>query len=133
MDWYPTLLKLAGANPGQKLAPDGVDIWPVLTQNAKAPRDAILLHGTSPGKAAVRMGDWKLLLNANERDAEDAAETRGKVELYNLADDPAEAKNLADSQPEKVKELRARLDVFLKDAVNPGGTAQPKRKRARKS
>ena len=140
VDWYPTLLKLAGANPEQKLAPDGVDIWPALTQSAKVPRDALLLHGTTPGKAAIRMGDWKLLLNASERDAEDApdepAAARGKVELYNLADDIAEAKNLADSQPDKVKELRERLNAFLKGAVKPGGsTEQPqvKRKGAKKA
>ena len=140
VDWYPTLLKLAGANPEQKLAPEGVDIWPALTQSAKVPRDALLLHGTTPGKAAIRMGDWKLLLNASERDGEDApdepASVRGKVELYNLADDIAEAKNLADSQPDKVKELRERLNAFLKDAVKPGGSTeqlQVKRKGAKQA
>ena len=123
VDWYPTLLKLAGASAEQKLAPDGLDIWPVLTQGAKSPHDAILLMGTRPGRAAVRMGDWKLLLNASEIDAEEAAaddDAKG-VELYHLADDPGESKNLAAAQPEKAKELRARLDVFLKDAAKPGG------------
>ena len=124
VDWYPTLLKLAGAPAEQKLAPDGLDIWPVLTQGAKSPHDALLLHGTTPGKAAIRMGDWKLLLNASEKDAEEApandAKAAGTVELYNLADDIAESKNLAASQPEKVKELRTRLASFLKDAVQPG-------------
>ena len=129
VDWYPTLLKLAGASAQQKLAPDGLDLWPVLTQGAKSPHDAILLMGTTPGRAAVRMGDWKLLLNASETDAEEAAgdvdkstATKG-VELYNLADDIGESKNLAASQPEKVKELRARLDAFLKGAVPPGNSA----------
>src|SRR6185369_16462802 len=71
VDWYPTLLKLAGAPTKQKLAPDGLDIWPVLTQGAKSPHDAILLSGLAPGKAAVRMGDWKLLLNPSDKNAED--------------------------------------------------------------
>ena len=100
----------------------------MLTQGAKSPHDAILLMGTMPGKAAVRMGDWKLLLNANEKDAEEAPEendrTAGNVELYNLAEDIGETKNLAAVQPEKAKELRARLDLFLKDAVQPGGPAK---------
>jgi arylsulfatase A-like enzyme len=124
VDWYPTLLKLAGAPPAQKLPVDGLDIWPVLTQGAKSPHDALLLHSTMPGRAAVRMGDWKLLLNASEQDAEEVAAAEpaesGKVELYNLAQDIAEKNNLAANQPEKVKELRARLNAFLKDAVEPG-------------
>ncbi len=124
VDWYPTLLKLAGASAEQKLAPDGLDILPVLTQGAKSPHDAILLHGTKPGTAAIRMGDWKLLLHASDVDAEEAGgekSTTGKsIELYNLAEDISESKNLAADQPEKVKALRARLDVFLKDAVKPG-------------
>jgi len=124
VDWYPTLLKLAGSPTAQKLAPDGLDIWPVLTQGAKSPHDAILLMGTVPGKAAVRMGDWKLLLNASEKDAEEApadeAKSSGNVELYNLAQDIGEKQNLAVAQPEKVKELRARLNAFLKGAVEPG-------------
>ena len=127
VDWYPTLLKLAGAPTKQKLAPDGLDLWPVLTQGAKSPHDAILLLGTVPGKAAVRMGDWKLLLNASERNAEEApddeAKSTGSVELYNLAADIGETKNLAASQPVKVKELRARLDAFLKNAAPPGHAA----------
>jgi arylsulfatase A-like enzyme len=128
-DWYPTLLGLAGAKPSQPLPVDGMDILPVLTGGTIS-RDALLLHGTSPGKAAVRMGDWKLLLNASEKDAEEASgedeKDMGKIELYNLADDIAETKNLATTQPEKAKELRERLRLFLKEAVAPGLQAEGK-------
>ena len=124
VDWYPTLLKLAGAPTAQKLPLDGLDIWPVLTAGAKSPHGAILLAGTVPGRAAVRMGDWKLLLNASEQDAEEvtteSAAPAGKVELYNLATDISEKQNLAATNPEKVKELRARLNTLLKDSVAPG-------------
>lgn len=127
VDWYPTLLKLARAPTAQKLAPDGLDIWPVLTQGAKSPHDAILLLGTVPGKAAVRMGDWKLLLNASEKNAEEApadeAKSTGSVELYNLAEDIGERKNLAAERLDKVKELRAKLDALMKNAVPPGNAA----------
>ncbi len=127
VDWYPTLLKLAGVSAGQKLPPDGLDIWPTLAHGTKSPHDAILLMGTSPGNAAIRMGDWKLLVNAGENDAEDAtavdAQSTGNVELYNLSDDIGERNNLAPSRPEKVKELRTRLALFLKDAAPSGNTA----------
>jgi arylsulfatase A-like enzyme len=134
IDWYPTLLKLAGAPGGQKLLPDGIDIWPVLTDGAKVSRDALLLHGTRPGVAAVRKGDWKLLVNAPEKDDEEGVarevSSQRTVELYHLAEDVGEANNLAASKPEKVSELRSRLDSLLKGAVAPGNpSVGPNRKR----
>ena len=124
IDWYPTLVQLAGGSLEQKLPLDGRDIWPVLTQGAKSPHDALLMAGRSADHVAVRMGDWKLLLNASDDDAEDGGKTvkpTGKLELYNLADDLSEKKNLANSHPEKVQELRARKDQFLKEATAPKG------------
>ena len=41
------------------------------------------------------------------------------VELFNLADDPYEKNDLAETQPEKLKELRARYDALAKQAVPP--------------
>ena len=141
VDWYPTLLKLAGASPVQPLSPDGMDIWPVLTARAKTPHDAILLMGLEPGRAAVRMGDWKLLWNPSQKDAEEmpgdgAAASSRNIELYNLADDIGEAQDLAAAHPRKVQELRDRLNIFLRDAVRPGNpeptNSQSATKRGRK-
>ena len=132
VDWFPTLVKLAGGSLDQKLPLDGLDIWPVLTQGAKSPHDALLLCGTVPQRVAIRAGDWKLLLNAKEKDAEEApADEPGgnKVELYNLATDIGEQKNLAAEQPEKVNELRAQLDAMMKTAVAPGQGTITQRKR----
>jgi hypothetical protein len=42
------------------------------------------------------------------------------VELYDLAADLGEQRNLASEQPAKVAELRARLDEWVKAAVPPG-------------
>jgi arylsulfatase A-like enzyme len=137
VDWYPTLVKLAGGSLEQKLPLDGLDIWPVLTQGAKSPHDAILNCGGQPSRVAVRRGDWKLLLNAGGADDEGGekaragkkARAKGKgkaqassesAELYNLAADIGEKNNLAAEQPDKVKELRARLDQWMKNAVPPG-------------
>ena len=140
VDWYPTLVKLAGGSLEQKLPLDGRDIWPVLTAGAKSPHDAILLCGTIPERRAIRMGDWKLLLNANDKDAEESGEARfdgAKVELYNLAADIGEKKNLAAEQPDKVKELRTRLEALMATAVASGAVAdetvaQPKRNRKKR-
>ena len=79
VDWYPTLVKLAGGTLEQKLPLDGRNIWPVLTENARSPHDAILLNST-PSHGAIRVGDWKLVLNGNA-DAHDHRRA-GNILLY---------------------------------------------------
>jgi len=119
IDWYPTLLKLAGAKSEQALPVDGKDIWPVLTEKAKSPHDAILLSGMSPGVCAVRAGDWKLVQHSTAAKKK-AAAAAPEYQLYHLKEDLGEKQNLADSQPEKLAEMKQKLQELLKNAVPPG-------------
>ena len=135
VDWFPTLVKLAGgslATDKQRLELDGRDVWPMLTEGAKSPHEAILCV-QSPQRAAVRMGDWKLIVNAAAKASEAAATpaparrkrrqqaTMGDgVELYNLATDIGETTNLADKEPQRVSSMRATLAALLKDAAPEG-------------
>lgn len=112
-DWYPTLVKLTGAPQEQKLPLDGKDILPVLTGEGSAPEREIVLN-LAPGGGAIRVGDWKLVIAGKE----------GR-ELYNLASDPSEKKDLAAGKPEKVKELKARYDQHAAQAVPPKAGPQP--------
>ena len=57
---------------------------------------------------AIRVGDWKLV-----------AEHAKPWELYNIATDPNEKTNIASANPEKVAELRAKLDTYAAEAVPP--------------
>jgi arylsulfatase A-like enzyme len=116
VDWFPTLAKLAGASVTQPLPLDGSDIWPVLSQGAKSPHEEILLVGSRAGQSAIRMGDWKLLVNPMEFKREVQC---SPVELYNLSEDIGEKTNLAAAQPERVKKMRARLDALLASPANP--------------
>lgn len=132
VDWYPTLARLAGASLDQKLSLDGRDAWAAIAAGAPSPHDAILLN-TTPTSGAIRMGDWKLVLNGSANDSEDAetpapsAAKKSKkkksadesVELFNLAQDPYEKTNLVATQPAKVAELRARYATFAAQAVAP--------------
>jgi arylsulfatase A-like enzyme len=123
VDWYPTLLKLAGSNLKQGLPLDGRDCWAAITQNAPSPHEAILINA-APHAGALRMGEWKLVLNGQRRDTEEN-ENSGpgpgpdRIELYNVAKDPGEKINLAASRLEKVRELRAHYDTFARAQVPP--------------
>ena len=54
---------------------------------------------------AVRKGDWKLIVFSVKNAAEE------RIELFNLEEDPNETTSLAESNPEKVRELRAELEA----------------------
>lgn len=137
VDWLPTLAKLAGATAQSKKPFDGRDIWPVLTEGKPSPHEHLLLN-TFGRTGAVRAGDWKLVRNGQGAIADEKTDDPKKmtpedkqakrraarnapdvIELFDLAADPAETKNLASSQPEKVRELLAKLDQFTKEAVPP--------------
>lgn len=60
---------------------------------------------------SVRQGDWKLIRRFQER----PGEYEGTRELFSLKDDLGETKNLAAAMPEKVKELDALIDGFVKE------------------
>ncbi|QDT56447.1 Arylsulfatase [Caulifigura coniformis] len=133
VDIYPTLLTLAGASLEQKTPLDGRDAWAAITQGAKSTRTEIL-HNTTPTTGAIRIGDWKLILNGNA--PVDNVETSGapirrrqrmgeRMELFNIAEDRSEKNNLAESHPDKVKELKARYDVLAAEAVPPKNEPKP--------
>jgi arylsulfatase A-like enzyme len=52
------------------------------------------------------------------------APERAPEELYDLEADPFETKNLAADQPEVLKELRARLEAWMKDTGDRGAEAE---------
>jgi arylsulfatase A-like enzyme len=92
MDILPTLTKLAGGKVPNDRKIDGGDIWPILSgaKDGKTPyKTFYFFRGLN--LQAVRSGPWKLHL--------------AKGDLYNLADDIAEAKNVAANNPDVVKRL----------------------------
>jgi arylsulfatase A-like enzyme len=97
-DWMPTFCRLAGYRAAGDLKWDGTDIWPSLTGESPRENHPLYWAGSSSGSQAVRRGDWKLIT----RNRDDSR----KLELFNLADDPHETKNLAPSRPKRVAKLQ---------------------------
>ncbi len=102
MDLAPTFLELAGAT-----YPDDGSVAPMLgeSMNAFLAGESDAVHDDSYvttlyhwGRAYLRQGDWKI---ANLEGPFSEAD----FELFNLAEDPGETTNLADSHPEKYSEM----------------------------
>ena len=124
LDLYPTLLALAGVAPAPGLQLDGTNLAGLLTRGEAPPAQPIFgffphyLHNprTVEPSVTVRYGSSKLLrFFARGPDGTDA------VELYDLATDIGEERNLAEQQPERVAALQRMIDDFLTatNAVTP--------------
>ncbi len=109
MDFFPTMLELAGLPLKPKLHVDGRSLLSQLKGNDTGNRTLHWhyphYHGSSwkPG-ASIRDGDWKLIEFYHYNN----------FELYNLAKDPGERTNLAKRNPRKAAELRAKLSAWQK-------------------
>lgn len=122
VDWYSTILALAGANPSQSLPPDGRDIRTALGGKPGPVHDEIIIN-SAPRVGAIRAGDWKLIVRQSAGNAPaDAAgpyPPPAPVELYDLARDSGEKSNVAAAHPDIVRDLRARYEKYAAQAVPP--------------
>jgi len=127
VDIRPTIDIICGAKPMTELPLDGLDISGVVAHGAESPHEFILLNST-PGSGAIRAGEWKLIAKHREKGKKKNARNAAAAtyELYNLGDDPYEKKNVAGENPEKVKELSAKLNRLAKEAVPPKSKSMPK-------
>ncbi len=99
-DWMPTFCSLAGYD-GRGLNWDGADLTQLLLERKILPDRAIYTAGPRWRSSSLRFGDFKLVVHGDK----DAA----KTELFNIARDPGERRNLASRQLDKVRELRGKL------------------------
>jgi arylsulfatase A-like enzyme len=100
-------------------APDSFNVLPALLGQSPVGRDILIEQG---GPMAIRKGPWKLVvatkgvaprkvvLEENDAPPRDTG-AGGGLQLFNLADDIAETKNLAEQMPDKTKELQ---DILAK-------------------
>ncbi|MBL8211592.1 MAG: sulfatase [Bryobacterales bacterium] len=107
-DLHATLVELAG---GTVAAPeDGRSLLPLLRDpQSRLDRDTLYFHyphyyETTTPVSCVRERDWKLLHYFED----------GRRELYHLAEDPYEQRDLAASQPERVRAMAAKLEAWWK-------------------
>jgi arylsulfatase A-like enzyme len=111
VDLYPTLVEIADADLPADYTLDGTSYAGLLMgESPSAERNPLYWHfpgylgagaenwRTKP-VSTIRDGDWKLMEWLED----------GRMELYNLAADIGEQKNLVESQPEKARQLQAKM------------------------
>ena len=110
MDFYPTLLDLAGIPLKPEQHMDGVSLLPVLEGKEIADRPLFWHYphyGNQGGEPSgiMRKDDWKLIHYYED----------GRNELYNLQTDLSETTDVAKDHPEIVSQMKQELDTWLEE------------------
>ncbi len=107
-DFYPTLLEAAGLPLRPEQHVDGRSFLPALRGEPGFDRGPLFWHyphygnqGGTPG-SSVREGDWKLIEFFED----------GRLELYNLREDPGETRNRAATEPAVAARLQGQLKAW---------------------
>lgn len=121
-DIYPTLLEIVGVTMPHQPVLDGISLVPLLdgklTERPKQMGFMLCNKGKMSGglgaadfvadtQAVWIDGKYRLVVHPTDTKKADAG-----VSLYDIFDDPAQKKNLADEHPDVVKKMRADLDAW---------------------
>lgn len=116
LDVLPTVLESLHIPSPAKVPFDGKSLLPLLRGETSAHHDNLFWStGGEKGQWAIRSGDWKLI------------GTRDQLELFSLVDDPAEANNRAQQQPQKVAALTQLYNTWLDQMADPMKKGSDKR------
>ncbi len=124
VDFVPTLLELAGTAPklpaGAPPLP-GRSLVPAFAKDGSVKRDYVFFH--HQGNRALRIGDYKLV---------SAQEDNNRWELFDLATDRCEQRDLAVAQPDRVRDMAARWQQLQDQFTRQAGPALPSKKKSKK-
>jgi arylsulfatase len=129
MDFLPTFAEISGAKIPQELTLDGKSFRDVILKNENSKHDHFYYYSYTHLQA-VRDKEWKLVVPRKAKPkymkwAARKVEAVKEVQLFNLKDDKEEQYNLAEQNPEKVKELmllieEGRLELGDHDRIGTG-------------
>ena len=116
IDLLPTIAGLSGAEMPNERTIDGKDIWPLIAgkKGAQTPHEIYFFYKGNKLESA-RQGKWKLRRSGKKSQP---------VELYDLASDISESKNLAKENEILVNEMINKMNLFdekLKKNQRPAG------------
>ena len=113
VDLYASLASLAGVKVEEGQAPDSKNNLPVLLNKSRQSREYLVEQSINSTLSLV-IGNWKYIEPSRGPKVNKETNTElgnlPQPQLYNLADDPAETRNVADVQRDKVNEMKQLLD-----------------------
>lgn len=120
-DWMPTILDAVGAADAIPADCDGISLLPTLLGQPQAERPFLYREfGGYGGQQSVRVGDWKAVRQNLSR-----GKMVVKTELYHLANDIGESRDVAGEHPDVVRQLEAimatehvKSDLFTLQAID---------------
>lgn len=125
VDFLPTVCAITGLEPPRDRTLDGASILPTLSDGVLKRTTPLYWHfnrAAGEPKVAMRVGDWKILASLDkppaargndltEQEERNFKEAKlDKFRLYNLSDDIAETRDLAQQEPAKLAELKTLLE-----------------------
>ncbi|HEX3872184.1 MAG TPA: sulfatase-like hydrolase/transferase [Pirellulales bacterium] len=132
LDFLPTVCAITGIAPPNDRTLDGANVTPLLKGNTfqrEKPLYWQFNFTPSKPKVAMRWGDWKILAGLDAPTGKMFDEQffqtlkHGSLkdfELYNLANDIGETRDLASSEPEQLAAMTAALEKMYRDVQQEG-------------
>ena len=101
---------------GESTGEDSHSFYPaLLDENYHPPKPTPLVHHSAVGRFAVRLGDWKLVMQHRNK----------AQELYNLRLDPSESNNVLEQYPQRAAELEQTITSIIENGRSTPGIPQP--------
>lgn len=131
IDFFATAAELSDYKLADHEGEDSYSLLPLFQSEKKSGgfREATVFHSVD-GSFAIRKGDWKLILTKGSggwsfpRPGDPAAANLPEVQLYNLAEDPGEMRNLEAEEKAKVEELKQTLIRYIQEGRSTPGLPQ---------
>ena len=127
IDLLATAAEIVGAKVDKNGGEDSVSFLPVLLGNATEPIRTSIVSQSIGGQFAVRDGDWKLCLCPGSggwsapRPGQVDVSKNPAIQLFNLADDPGETKNLQAEHPDRVAKMKDLLHEIISNGRSTPG------------
>jgi len=122
-DFIRTFADILDAKLPDNAGEDSFSFLPLLKGEDKPIRENAVSTSIR-GTPAVRQSSWKYIPAPGSGGWGTGGDQSQPVQLYNLADDLGETKNLATAMPEKVAQMKALLEKLITDGRSTTGPAQ---------
>ena len=122
-DLIATLAETLDTKLPDNAGEDSMSLMPLLKGGDKPVREYAISHAMS-GLPSLRKGSWKIIFGQKGGGFEGAPGTATTGQLYDLATDLGETKNLWKEQPELVAELAATMTRLVADGRSTPGEQQ---------